>query len=327
MKIIKYFLLFIGCIYTTTTVYAHPSWGIVVDKDKNIYFADILHNGMGSVWKLGQDGKLELLFKEFHAHNVSLDKNFNLVTAHGERDRHTMVRVNLNGSIDTLFHTNDFKNFNGGNCTYTINNEIIFSAEHYIWRLNKYGKKEKISDHYFEWNQTVYADKEGNYFAPDIGDGKGKLIQINSIGEAKIIAENLISKSERPYDKHADVLMGITRGRDNNIYIAELAGQRIIKIEDEGKTETFYTSTGDWVPTGLDFFSGDAYILEYKEKNGYEGPRIIKVDESGNKTELFNFDKYQKEAIPPIIKSNDIDNGSLIILFTGIGLCILTLGY
>lgn len=295
MTTIKYILILTFLLSISQITNAHPSWGIVVDKNKNIYFADIAHNGMGSVWKLTNKGKLELLFENFHAHNVSLDTDGNLITAHGENN-HTMVRLNTNGTIDTLYHRLNHKEFNGGNCTYTPFGEIVFASENYLWRVNKYGDKEKISKYEFGWNQTLYADEDGNYYAPDIGDGIGKLIQINSNGIATVIAQNLITKSNRPYDKHADILMGITRGCDGNIYIAELAGQRIIKIKGLGKTETFYTSSGDWTPTGIDFFLGDAYILEYKEKNGHKGPRIIKIDESGNKTELFNYDTYEKEG-------------------------------
>ena len=219
----KYLLLFTGFIFMSLTSIAHPSWGIVVDKNKNIYFADIAHNGRGSVWKLTKEGKLELLFKDFHAHNVNLDNNGNLITAHGEMDEHTMIRLHANGFIDTLFHANDYRIFNGGNCTYTPKGEIIFSANHYLWRLNEQGVKEKISKHYFEWNQTIYVDEDGNYYAPDIGDGKGKLVKIDTNGIAEVIAQNLITKINRPYDKHADVLMGITKGCDGNLSLIHIS--------------------------------------------------------------------------------------------------------
>lgn len=314
------FLLLIS----STFALAHPSWGIVVDKERNIYFADILHNERGSVWKLSYDGKLELLFSDFHAHNVSLDKNYNLVTAYGEMDRHTLVRVNQDNSIDTLFHANDYKIFNGGNCTYSYQGRIIFSADHYLWYLTDKGKKVKVSDYYFKWNQTVYVDELGNCYAPDIGDGKGKLIKINTDGKARVIANDLITKPNKPYDKHADVLMGVTKGCDGKIYIAELAGQRIIKIDNDGITETFYKSTGDWFPTGIDFFSGEAYILEYKEKNGLAGPRIIKIDETGDITELFNYDTFQRGSIIQSEKSGNTKNGDWTVLLIGIVLLTLT---
>lgn len=304
---------------------AHPSWGIVVDKHRNIYFADIMHYERGSVWKLSNTGELTLLFKDFHAHNVSLDKNGNLVTAHGEMDEHTMLRVNQSGTIDTLYHATNYLDFNGGNCTYSPKEEIIFGAGKHLWRINEKGAKERISKHKFGWNQTVYADRYGNYYAPDIGDGKGKLIKIDSHGEATIIAENLITKSERPYDKHGDILMGVTEGCDGKIYIAELAGQRIIRI-NKNSSETFYRSEGDWIPSGIDFFAGDAYILEYKQKNGNAGPRIIKVDESGKKTIIFDYDSFEKNEI--IQNSNSNNKGSFwfVIAFLLIGIGVIFTG-
>lgn len=304
MKAIKSILTLTILLAIAQITYAHPSWGIVVDKNENIFFADIMHNGMGSVWKLTNKGKLELLFENFHAHNVSLDAHGNLITAHGENN-HTMVRLNSNGKVDTLYHRLNHKEFNGGNCTYTPFGEIVFTAENYLWRVNKYGDKEKVSDYKFGWNQTIYADENGNYYASDIGDGLGKLIKVDSTGKSTVIASNLISKLDRPFDRHADILMGITLGCDGHVYVAELAGKRIIKVLDNQKSETFYTSSDGWFPTGVDFFSGNAYIIEYKSGNGHEGPRIIKIDESGVKTLLFNYITYEKGEISPITNNNN----------------------
>lgn len=299
----KILSLTVALVFSQLT-YAHPSWGIVVDEYENIYFADILHNGMGSVWKLTNKGKLELLLENFHAHNVSLDADGNLVAAHGENN-HTMVRLKADGRIDTLYHRLNHKEFNGGNCTYTPFGEIVFAAENYLWRVNQFGEKEKVSAYKFGWNQTVYADDYGNYYAPEIGEGIGKLIRIDSTGKSQIIATNLITKSDRPFDRHADILMGITLGCDGHVYVAELAGKRIIKVLENQETETFYTSNDDWFPTGIDFFSGNAYILEYKSKNGHEGPRITKIDESGVTTELFYYDTYAEEELVPSTNKNN----------------------
>ena len=113
---------------------AHPSWGIVVDHERNIYFADITHNGRGSVWKLNHSEKLELLLSDFHAHNVNLDKNGNLVTAHGEGD-HTMIRMTNGQLLDTLYQKFNWDEFFGGNCAYSKSGNIYFVINHYIWKL------------------------------------------------------------------------------------------------------------------------------------------------------------------------------------------------
>jgi len=288
----KLIYLLCGLLYTSI-IFGHPPWGIAVDNEKNIYFADIMHHGMGAVYKLTHEGQLEILFKDFHAHNVSLDKNGNLITSHGENN-HTMIRLNSDSTIDTLFHTDNHTEFFGGNSSYSPSGEIIFGIEKYFWKINQQGKREKLSEHKFTWNQTIYADEDGNYYGPDIGEGNGQVIKINKQGQSSIIATDLITKLGRPVDPHNDILMGITKGYDGFIYIAEIAGRRIIKILHNKQTETFYISDEDWFPTAIDFFAGEAFILEYKISGKHRGPRVIKVDESGKRTELFNYSTYWK---------------------------------
>ncbi|AVI50047.1 hypothetical protein C5O00_02235 [Pukyongia salina] len=285
---------------------AHPSWGIVVDSEENIYFADIFHNGRGSIWKLRIDGKLELLLGDFHSHNVSLDSRGALVTAHGE-GHHTLVRIIENRVTDTLYTTQNFEDFNGGNCTYTMNGDIIFGISNYLWRISPDGKKSKLSNFKFEWNQTVFSDRSGNVYAPDIGRDNGAVIKIDKNGEGSVIATNLISKLGRKYDKHNDVLLGIGKDDEGWLYIAETAGKRIIKFNEEGVSETFYVSDGDWFPNGITIYNGAAYILEVKMDNGYEGPQIIKLSDNGGKEVLFNYDSYIKNvsSMPDNEKNED----------------------
>ena len=83
---------------------AHPPWGTAVDKNKNIYFADIFHNECGKVWKFTNQGKLIALFKDFHSHNINLDKDGNLFTTQGEGN-HSLVKVSADGkSTETLIN-------------------------------------------------------------------------------------------------------------------------------------------------------------------------------------------------------------------------------
>lgn len=287
-------LTFAVVLISTLHTFGHPSWGIVVDSNRNIYFADISHHGRGAVYKLSDKGKFTVLLKDFHAHNVSLDKSENLITAHGE-GQHIMIRYSGVDDIDTLFYSDDHNTFFGGNCSYSPEGEIIFGTDNYLWRINSYGEKEKLSLHKFVWNQSIYADDRGNYYGPDIGDGTGQLIMIDSCGRSSVMATNLITKGKRLYDPHGDILLGMTKSCDGHMYIAETAGRRIVKILDNQKTETFYSSDGQWFPTAIDFFAGDAYIMEYKESGKDRGPQVVKVDESGNAKVIFNYDAYQQQ--------------------------------
>jgi len=278
----------------TAQLMAHPSWGLVVDQDRNIYFADIAHNGMGSVWKLTNEGELELLLSDFHAHNVSLDHDGSIITAHGEGS-HTLVRVKQNRKIDTLYHTLDYKEFFGGNCTWSAKEgNVVYSLrDHkYIRALDLNGNQKNVGNYEFIWNQSVYVATDGTIYATEIGRDNGCIVKIDTLGTASFIAKDLITKLDREKDKHNDILLGITEGCDGHIYVAETAGRRIVKILNDGHHETFYKSDQAWMPTAIDFFSGDAYILEYKDGRQTIGPQIVKIDESGRKSIVFNYDNY-----------------------------------
>ena len=275
---------------------SHPSWGLERDSEGNLYFADIMHNERGSVWKLTPDGELKLLLSDFHAHNVSLDGLGNLISAHGE-EHHTMVRLNRDGSIDTLISRNDERQFFGGNCTFAPWGEIIFCIEGYIWRVDQDGNREKVNNHKLGWNQCLMADRDGYIYAPDIANGRGELWKLGIRGGEQLIATDLITKFEdREYDRHNDVLLGMAQDQNRNTYICEKAGQRVIKIGLEGATETFYIANGNWFPTGLCFANGTAYILEYEEGGNHGGPRITRRNANGSSDIIFDYNAYQEPA-------------------------------
>ncbi len=322
----KYLLTIVTCLIFVIQLRAHPSWSIVVDKYKNIYFADLAHNGNGTLWKLSKDGKLTALFKDFHCHKVVLDKDHNLLAEYvGKNDKEVfLIRIFPNGQTETLIQTENWDEF-FVNCDVALSGNVYFNNKGYLWKRDVNGNVTKHSDHKLNQTQTLFVDELENVYAPDKGIDNGVIIKFDINGKAEIIASNLISELNRPKDPHNDVLLGITKGCDGHIYIAETAGQRIIKILDSIKSETFYKSDGDWFPTGIDFFAGDAYILEYKTNNGVEGPRITKIDEAGNKTELFNYDKYQK-GNTPLINKNDNNGMWWIYLLSGTAILILIIG-
>lgn len=287
----KYFLTVFSLVLFCEITHAHPSYGIVVDKFKNIYFADLEHNGDGTVWKLSKDGELTAIFKDFHCHNIMLDKDHNLmaevvVQSGKERDgkdfQGYIIRYNRNGSIDTLNYQSGYRAMSGN---------TFFEEDGYIWKIDTKGVKSKHSNHKFEWVQSIYVDNDDTAYLPDKGKGNGILIKLDKNGNSSIIARDLISHLDRPRDIHQDCILGMTIGCDGSVYLAETAGQRIIKILDNQKIETFYKSADNWYPSGVDFFAGDAYILEYKKNGNSKGPRIIKVDEKGNSSIIYSFDE------------------------------------
>ena len=282
-----------------------------------------MHNGRGSVWKLTPEGKLILLLSDFHAHNVSLDKEDQLITAHGE-EHHTMIRLEDSGAVDTLITKNDYRYFFGGNCTYALNDDIFFSAEGFIWRLNALGEREQFSDHRLEWNQSILATNGGSIYAPDIGNGKGELWKFDSTGNARLVATDLITKFEdREYNRHDDVLLGMAVDLEDNVYITDKAGQRVVKIDKRGEKSEFYRASGKWFPTGLAFKGTSAFILEYEEGGAQGGPRIIQRGAEGEVKVIFDYQSYHKKDDPKKGTLEPLDSTSpnrfmLLLLITGL---------
>jgi hypothetical protein len=140
------------------------------------------------------------------------------------------------------------------------------------------------------------------------------------MGPAELLAADLL-EAEKP-DHTYQVLLGITKGCDGKMYIAETAGRRIVKIEEDRSTSTFYRSQEGWSPTGIDFFAGDAYILEFHKNHSEAGPRIVKVDESGKITELFNYNTYSPPS-PTIDKGISQEKNGYFLWLIGGGLTAL----
>jgi streptogramin lyase len=283
------FFLFFAFLLVSINCSAHPPWGIVVDDAGNIYFTDIQHNGMGTFWKFTKDRKLVALRKDFHAHNVSLDRHGNLYSAHGEGN-HYMIRISPNGKIDTLVNTENLNKFFGGNATVSPNGQVYFGIEKYIWLYNRNGTRNKVNKEPLGWNQAVMVDENEHVYASDIDKGNGQLTKFTPTGKTTVLADNLITKLDRPRDKHNDILLGMAKDSKGFVYICETAGNRIVKIGDNKQMETFYTSEKGWMPSALYFKNGTTYILEWGGIG--KGPQVVTVSTNGAKKVIFNFEDY-----------------------------------
>lgn len=158
-------------------VIAHPAYGIVMDHQGNLYFTDIMHNGRGTLWKLDKNKKLTAVMKDFHAHNVNVDLDGNIYSAHGE-DTHSLIRITPSGNIDTLILEDDISKFFGGNCVVATTGDVYFGIEKKIWLWTPEGNR-AINAQDLKWNQGFYVDENETINATDIGRGAGgSLVEI-----------------------------------------------------------------------------------------------------------------------------------------------------
>ena len=276
----------IFCLVFGIPAIAHPGWGLSMDQNGNLYIPDIARNGKGTLWKLTPDRQLIPLMKDFHCHNVNVLPNGDMYAAHGENN-HTLIRWS-NDALDTIVHETNFDHFFGGNCVVSPNGNIYFSINHHIWQKFPDGRIEKANDQYLEWNQAIYVDENECIYVPDIGIEEGVLYRLSPGGNAEKIATQLVSRLERPRDKHNDVLLGMTKDKYGNIYIAESAGQRIIQINTSGQKNTYYQSESGWYPVGICIQNETDFLTEYHQSSIYK-TRVIRIEADGNPGVYFEF--------------------------------------
>lgn len=294
MSLGKWAVLVVFGILSAVAAQAHPAWGIAVDRSGNIYFADIGREGRGAVWRVDNNGRLQALLTDFHAHSVNVDDAGNVFAAHGE-GRHLLLQLGQDGKVDTIAEAGDYREFNGGNCCVRGDGTVFFYAAHHVWRLDGSGVRQMFNSYYSGWTQTLYATGNGDVLIPDIGDSSGRVIRLRPDGSHVQVAEGLISTRGTPdYNRHGDVLFGISEDTKGNIYVCEAAGRRIVRITPDGGQSDFYSSEAGRLPTGLTFSDGSAFILEYGVR-AETGPQIVRIAADGEKTILFNYDNYQDE--------------------------------
>ncbi len=281
----------------------HPAWGIGVDAQNRIYFADLFHFGQGSVWEFIPGQSLTPIYKDFHAHNVQVLTDGSLFTAHGESP-YFGIRRSPSGKVDTLIRSPDYARFFGGNCSIAPDGRIYFAVDRAVWEARQDQPPRKVSKDALTWNNTIYTAPDGYIYIPDIDEGNGRLIRIDpQSGQSTLLADSLITLRPEGWDRSQDILLGMTQGPDQAIYIAEWAGQRIIRVGPDGVVSTYYRSSSGWAPTGIAFDNEIALILE-AGTGLQKGPRILSRNPSGQ-IEVLLEDPLSWKAPTPVPEHNN----------------------
>ena len=270
---------------------AHPPYGIVMDHAGNLYFADIIHHGRGTLWKLDKNKKLTPLLKDFHAHNVNIDQAGNIYSAHGE-ETHTLIRINPAGDIDTLIMETDENQYFGGNAVVSNSGRIYFGINRKIWEWDN-EKVDSINHEDLKWNQGFYVDQDETIYATDIGRGQGgSLIKIMRDGSSKVIADQLIDVGDGEFDPYSEVLLGVKKDDSGNVYVCDLGGKRVARIDDDNKVESYYESDEGWMPCGITFKDDKSYVIEFQD--GMERFRIV-MNQGETKEVYYDFQDYSSQ--------------------------------
>jgi hypothetical protein len=280
---------------------AHPSYGLVVTKDGDVYFCDVLHNS-GTIWKYSFNGRLEKVLTNVHSHYLFLDSkgliwgtDHDYIPSSGKNDNELWNLNSENEKKVVIPATSDPSEFSGVNFVVDKNETVYFDYQDHIYKREVKSPPELFMDYKFERITSLQMDIDGNIYVIDNNVNNGSVFKINKSGIIEFSKDELREKS--PFDPPLpdpihNMLYASFVDIGGNIYIANSGSRRISRIDKNGSVAHIYYSHPPWYPVAY-FRSGEIeYIMEtgfHNEEN--IGPRIIQITK-GQRIILINVEQY-----------------------------------
>lgn len=305
------FVLFSFLILCTSNIYSHPSWGIVVDENGCIYFADVMHNGGGTLWKIDpQSMELEAVFKKFHAHQIYIDDNNDIYAGvaiwrtgeiEGEGHNYLFKYQTQTKKLDTLLFTDDWDEYHGRNFALSKDNTSIYFTMNKQIRIKPLnGEVRLLLDRKFERICTMTTIADGSLWITDSRANNGTLYKWTNENGLIEIAKNLMPQNPKNpifKEKNHHLFYGISFSKSGNPLVTENANRSITEIEKNGTQKAVYTSELNWSPKGIYFKNNNYYIIETGHDRTHLGPRIIITDKDFKTKRVFEIDFKMKTLI------------------------------
>jgi hypothetical protein len=305
------------CALTTGQAWAHPAWGIVVDRDNQVYFSDL-----ETIWRIDAQGKLTVFragVSGRHTHELAMDENGNIYGDEliyepaTQRYISALWKMQPAGNFAyTLTPTHDppkgmslWRDRDGNmySASWKSNSEretLIFKRTPDGKVLTLSGNKEAAD----RFRQVVLYSVGGMAFAGDgslyVADG-ASIRKVTMTGAVTTLARDLPpdNSPNNPAGKSvAPRLLGITVDAEGSVFVADNENRRVLKIAPDGKAVTLVRAEQPWSPAGVAFRNGNLYILEFgfTPPNKSHGARVRKLSSDGKITVLATTEENGKAA-------------------------------
>ena len=260
-----------------TPAAAHPGSGIVVDRQGQVYFVDMV-NG---IWKLGANGGLtHLPGQAFHWMALDAGGGF----AAGRLPTGTGGDFTRIGSNPTLLLASDFP--------------IAINSVGELWfptkggsavRLKKFlpSGAEKlmatlpatVSGEPLRWINGLAAGPGGTFYYTE----DGAIRRVSREGAVSTLGGRIPAsgcRSAKPF------LQGLDVDAAGNVYVADTGCGRVLKVTPSGVVTTLPQVDRPWFPTGVVLSGSDLYVLEFENPETDDRramiPRIRKIGADGS---------------------------------------------
>ena len=254
---------------------AHPAWGIVIDRQGQVYFSDLVN-----VWKIDAQGKLSMFRAgRDHTHDLNLDEAGNLYGAENSYDPATQ-----------RFFSAIWKMTPGGSSSYLmaptenppVGTSIWKDREGNMYRVDNYPERELLvlkrtpsgnvvvlagnSNSVRNYRQGAPYSVGGIAFGSDGAfyfTHNADVSKISASGALTALARNVVVENAVTKPAEESRLFGIAVDAQHNAFVADYNNRRVLKIAPGGATSTVARAEQPWAPTGLALKDGNLYILEF----------------------------------------------------------------
>jgi sugar lactone lactonase YvrE len=279
----------------TRTASAHPSSGIVVDQQGQVFFQDIVG---GAIWKLDSQGKLTKFYDKLGGHWMALDGDGSFSRA----DLKLVKRITPSGAKPTLLVAdggapivvNPDGNLYYGH-TFLGAGEVAVG----LTRISPNGKRTLFSP---DLKKTLEKTDDGVFGLASGPDGSiyvstwDAVLKLTRDGTVTTVVHPVVVKdcdedrADHKPSNRLPCLRGLAVDAQGTVYAAATSCHCVLKITADGKIESVLKGERPWSPTGVAIHGDDVYVLEYTNANGGrdEGwlPRVRRFGRDGKVTTL-----------------------------------------
>jgi sugar lactone lactonase YvrE len=266
--------IFAQCFFCAESVRAHEGWGIVVDREGQIYFSDIPTN---TIWRITREGKLEAFLSNKHSHALVLGEDGSI---YGTQEHHAAAvghvwRIAPDGSVSNIFtpapdsplNLHPFIIDREGNIYST--NSISFpnqSDKAMLLKAATDGNVTALAGGIRGYRdgrggQAQFSGIDGMAWAAD-----GSLYVTDGVHVRRVTMDGAVTtlgKGALTNPSYGEDLMGLAVSHRGSVYVSDYSQRRLLQLMPDGNTRTILETGLFWSPTGVVTVGEDLYVLEH----------------------------------------------------------------
>jgi sugar lactone lactonase YvrE len=267
------FLVVASLALPARTASAHPSSGIVVDQEGQVFFQDILG---GAIWMIDAQGKVTKYCDKLGGHWMALDASGILSRA----DVKLVKRITPTGAKPTLLVAD------GGAPIVVDPDGNLFYGHTLLGggkisvglaRISPDGLQTPFSP---DLKKTLEKTDDGVFGLATGTNGSvyvstwNAALKVNHDGTVTTIVHPVVvndcdeDRADHKATNRMPYLRGLAVDARGTVYAAATSCRRLLKIAPDGKVESILKAERPWSPTGVAVHDGAVYVLEYTNANG-----------------------------------------------------------